>query len=139
MTKYMTSASVLHALKMGHKLKRSSWIRPEIYIQRIGHHNIVFHDGTELEAGHYRDIFWLDEELSSYYEDWEETKPVINLTSDMVGRKVRLRGGQIRIIGGYTGDKVIEYPFYIGDGDWVRADGRYTLSEDHRDVVEVLP
>lgn len=137
---YNEGAAALVALKLGKTLKRSTWLNPNSRIY-MSYGCIVDDHGDEY-ISHYRDILALTMDSNYNYVEWEAPKGALKLTPDMVGKRmVKLRDGQIRMISGSNFGKDVDYPFYIGDGDWVRIDGTYCSgrSEDHRDVVEVLP
>lgn len=93
------------------------------------------------------DTFKLDGEIDTYvtlfrddieWELYEEPKPEIKLTPEMVGRKVRLRNGVIRILECYDPNESDGFNYETTISRY-KKDGRPQSGNGNLVIVEVLP
>lgn len=127
MTTFKTQAEIWQALLDGKKVKYKVWI-PSAYIH--------FVDGRlECEEGK---IVSESFSIPLLYELCEEPKPEpLNITEEDVGKRVRLRNGDIRLItgfgyNGYVRVVILTDKTYATNGMW-----DVSRHSEH-DIVEIL-
>ena len=90
-----------------------------------------------------KSMIWSEDTLAGYYfpscefEIYEEPKPEIELGPEHVGKRVRLRNGDISLITDYERD---EETFHSSNNVW-KNDGKYrdmSIENSNYDIVEIL-
>lgn len=143
--RYALTSDVIGALRQGKKLTmkgacpwaRGAWIALD---KKEG--KLVNQDGHETRA-EYRALLALNSHAHYWYEEWEEPKPKVEITPDMVGRKVRLFNNEVALITSFVPDADADalYPVRLGNGHSYTRAGVHTVNSIDKtlDIAEVLP
>jgi len=131
MNKSLTPIERFEALLGGKKIRVATWFNKFAYIEFKYPHGIVCEDSDVRN-----DFMGMLGSEDFQWEIYEEPKPEINLTPDDVGKRVKLRNGDITVVTSWRSESntfcVDSYGFSY------HTNGKNADKEDFN-IIEVLP
>lgn len=131
----MNRRQMLLALDEGKKVRKHLWNKGGYIYMKEDDIPAALYDETDCEVDAENVDLFSSDTTWEIYEEEEKSK--IELKPQMVGRAVRLRNGDVRVLEAY---RKRFNSYHVGDNPYAyKADGRSLSLENDDDIVEILP